>query len=182
MVESRGGRATETKRAFGNTNSPGDAENSSCSPIPYERDNCCACNTGPTLCNRSFGLAPAVAETFPQHRQRGCSFSLMQTRRKSWGQGSPGGNGVFSLSKQLPFSEVFFTLSCFLSHRSTEQCNCCRAWTRMSTVYKEPVDCTEVRWMSCVFFIFEIFSVINEFPVLGFHCFPDLPVRLPLIF
>lgn len=114
MVESRGGKATETKRAFGNTNSPGDAENSSCSPIPYERDNCCACNAGPMLCNRSFGVAPAVAETFPQHRQRGCGFSLMQTRRKSWGQGSPGGNGVFSLSKQLPCSPGIFHPFLFL--------------------------------------------------------------------
>ena len=145
MVESRARRATDTKRAFGNTNSPGDAENSPCSPVPCERGNCCACNTGSMLCNHSFGLAPVVAETFPQHRQRGCGFSLTQTRKKRWVQGSPGGNGVFSLSKQLPCFQVFFTLSCFLSHSSTELCSCCRARTRMYSVYKEPVDGTEVR-------------------------------------
>lgn len=114
MVESRGGRATETKRAFGNTNSPGDAENSSCSPIPYERDNCCACNAGPMLCNRSFGLAPAVAETLPQHRQRGCGFSLMQTRRKSWGRGLLEEMGFSLFLSSCPVPRYFspFPVSC----------------------------------------------------------------------
>lgn len=32
------------------------------------------------------------------------------------------------------------------------------------------------------FFILDIFSVINEFPMFGFPCFPDLPVCLPLTF
>lgn len=62
MTESRGRRATQTKRGFGNTSDPSHAENSPCSPVPYEW------GADPVLCHRSFGFVLAVAETFPQRR------------------------------------------------------------------------------------------------------------------
>lgn len=43
--------------------------------------------------------------------------------------------------------------------------------------------CDELLFSFFFFFnIFEMLSVIDESPVLGFHFFPDLPVCLPLIF
>lgn len=73
----------------------------------------------------------------PATEATGCGFSLMQTS-KWWVQESPGRNHVFSLSKQLPHFKIFFSLSCFLSYLSTEQCGYCRA-CRIFSRHKEPV-------------------------------------------
>lgn len=81
--------------------------------VPYERGHCCACNAGSVLGNHSFGLAPMVAETLPQHRHVVAVSTSCRQEESYEFRGLLEKMG-FSLSKQLPCFQVFFTLSCFV--------------------------------------------------------------------
>jgi len=115
MIESRGRRATQTKRGFGNTGDPSNAENSLCSPVPYEWGDCCACSAAPVLCHCSFGFAPAVAETFPATQAVWQQF-LPHAGKKETVSSGVSWNELNFLSKQLFYSldSFFFAVPCLI--------------------------------------------------------------------
>lgn len=149
-VETRGRRTAKTKRVFGNANSPGDAENNSCSPVPYEWGNCCTCNVSSARSNRGLGLAPVESKTLLWYRQQAVvSPSCRQVNYE-----------FRSLLEETMFS--CFLSSCPISRYFSSFLVSCPIWALSSTVTAERGQGCRAGTRSLSFWWFT--GVVNKLP------------------